>query len=251
MQIKDFPRGIPVADDYLLFQSADGVTKSCLISELLNSPSNSGGGSNTSNYPSGMRLWIENGSLLDKSGNSNNAISVTGINPTVTVGLDNKNVLRWDGSSNQELQISPFLTDATEATVYVVFTSSANSNYNLIRTKSLDDYWRFSNDGNGYIGTFLSSRVDNYPSAMPLSGSHLVSIHAKTNSYEVLLDNVGKGVQDVAYDAGDRFRVGTNDKSFNGDIALILVYPNWIDKTSTQHQNIIFTVKSNYPSLTI
>lgn len=253
MQIKAFPRGIPSSSDFLLFQDVAGITKSCLISELpFDVPPDSGGGTggNTSNYPSGMKLWIE-GSLLDKSDNSNNATSVTGTNPTVTVGLDNKNVLRWDGSGNQELQISPFLTDATEATVYVVFTNLANNNYNLIRTKNIDDYWRFSNNGNGYFGTFLSSRIDGYPSGMPLDGSHLISIHAKANSYEVLLDNIGKGVQDLSFDVGDRFRIGTNDKNFNGDIALILVYDSWVDKESQSHEDIVAAIKSRYPSLTI
>jgi hypothetical protein len=253
MQIKGFPRGIPSSGDFLLFQTADGVTKSCLISELPNSPSDSGRGTGgtTANYPSGMKLWIEGGSLIDKSGNSNNASSVIGTNPTAMVGLDGKNVLRWDGSGSQELQILPFLTDATEATVYVVFTNSANNNYNLIRTKNIDDYWRFSNDGNGYIGTFLSGRVNAYPSEMPSEGSHLISIHAKDNSYEVLINNLGKGVQDLNFDPGDRFRIATNDKNFNGDIALILVYPSWIDKSSAQHQSIIAVIKSNYASLAI
>jgi len=253
MQTKDFPRGIPAANDYLLFQTADGITKSCLISELPNSPSDSGGGGTggtTANYPPTMKLWIE-GSLIDKSGNSNNATSVIGTNPTVIVGLDGKNVLHWDGSSSQELQISPFLADATEATVYVVFSNSANNNYNLIRTKNIDDYWRFSNNGKGYFGTFLSGRVNEYPSEMPLEGSHLVSIHAKDNSYEVLINNFGKGVQDLNFDPGDRFRIGTNDKNFNGDIALILVYDSWIDKESQSHEDIVAAIKSNYPSLVI
>jgi hypothetical protein len=253
MQIKDFPRGIPTANDFLLFQDVAGITKSCLISELpFDVPPDSGGGDGdtTANYPAGMKLWIE-GSLVDKSGNANNATSVTGTKPAVIVGLNNKNVLRWDGSGNQELQISPFLADATEVTVYVVFTNSANNHYNLIRTKNLDDYWRFSNDGNGYFGTFLSSRIDGYPSGMPSDGSHLISIHAKANSYEVLLDNIGKGVQDLSFDPGDRFRIGTNDKNFNGDIALIIVYDSWIDKESQDHEDIVAAIKLNYPSLTI
>jgi len=249
MQIKDFPRGIPSSNDFLLFQSADGITKACLISELsltVDIPPTP-----SSDYLTGMMLWIEDGSLLDKSGNANNATSFGGRIPTKTVGLDNKNVFRWDGASNQELQISPFLTDATEATIYLVLTNLANNNYNLIRTKNLDDYWRFSNNGNGYFGTFLSSRIEGYPSGMPLDGSHLISIHAKANSYEVLLDNIGKGVQDLSFDPGDRFRIGTNDKNFNGDIALILVYDSWIDKESQDHEDMVAAIKLNYPSLTI
>lgn len=200
-------------------------------------------------YPSGMSLRLDDGSLLDKSGNNNNASPVGANSPSVATGLDSKQVLRWNGAGNQELQINPFLSGTSEATLYCVFTVSANTNYNLIRTANIDDYWRFTNNGAGYFGTFQSSRIEAYPLGMPSSGSHLVSIHASANSYEVILDNVSKGVQSRSYSAGDRFRIGTNDKAFNGDIALILVYPQYIDKASTTHINCVQTIKSSYPSL--
>ncbi|MBC1238711.1 hypothetical protein [Nostoc sp. 2RC] len=202
-------------------------------------------------YRAGMKLWLEGGSLLDKSGNGNNATAVTSA-PAVVAGIDNRQVLRWAGSMNQELQISPFLSGTTAATLYCVFTLNANTHYNLIRTRNnINDYWRFANNSNGYIGTFLSARREDYPASMPSSGHHLVSIHASSTTYEVLLDNLSKGVVSVGYFAGDRFRIGTNDMAFTGDIAALLVYPTYYSKTSTEHLDIISTIKNNYPSLTL
>jgi hypothetical protein len=194
-------------------------------------------------------LWLE-GSLTDQSGNNRNASPVGTNSPTIVTGLDNKPALRWNGSGNQELQISPFLSGTSGVTLYCVFTISANTNYNLIRTANLDDYWRFSNDGAGYIGAFLADRRNGYPSSMPSSGSHLVSIHATGSNYEVLVDNQSKGLVTANYTPGDRFRIVTNDKPFNGDVSLLMVYP-YFSPTSTEHRNHVLAVKQNYPSLSL
>jgi hypothetical protein len=200
--------------------------------------------------PPGMSLWIE-GSLVDKSSNNRTISPVGTLSPSIAVGLDNKNVLRWSGAGNQELQVTPFLTGTTGATVYVVYTvNSPTVNYNLIRTSNVDDYWRFSGDTHGYIGTFRNNRGNQYPLSMPNTGSHLISIHATGTNYEVILDKVSKGMDiGTTYTPGDRFRIVTNDKAFAGDVSLILVYPTFIDKASTNHNSILQTIKNNYPSL--
>ena len=86
---------------------------------------------------------------------------------------------------------------------------------------------------------------------MPTTGNHLLSIHADSSSYEVLLNNVSEGAQSPGFSPGDRFIIGANDKPFNGDIALILVYPFFINKTSTEHTSIVNSIKTVYPSLNI
>ena len=202
------------------------------------------------NFTPGMSLWL-GGSLTDLSGNSNNASTVGTVAPSQVTGLDNQPVLRWSGGGNQELTINPFLTGTSAATLYIVFTVSQNTNYNLVRTSNLDDYWRFAIDGNGYIGTFLGARCDQYPGSMPQSGNHLISIHANANNYEVLLDNVSKTARNYNYNSGDRFRIGTNDKPFGGDIGTLLVYPSLIDKNSNQHSQNIQAFQSLYPSLSL
>lgn len=199
-------------------------------------------------YPTGMRLWLDGGSLSDKSGDGNDATPVGASAPTITNDSSGKPALKWNGSGTQELQVTPFLSDVNAATLYCVFTAS-DGNYNLARTSALDDYWRFVS-GAGYFGTFSASRRDNYPATMPSTGNHLLSIHSQNGHYEILLDNVSSGVQTGNFVAGDRFRIGTNDKVFSGDISLMLVYPNFINKSSTIHSDCVSAIKANYSSLT-
>lgn len=194
-------------------------------------------------------LWLE-GSLTDRSGNNRNASPIGANSPTIVTGLSNKPALRWNGSGSQELQVTPFLSGTNGATLYCVFTVSANTHYTLVQTANLDDYWRFSNDGSGYIGTFLASRREGYPASMPNSGSHLVSIHATGSSYEVLVNNQSRGLVNANYTPGNRFRIGSNSKPFNGDISLLMVYP-FISPTSTEHRNHVLAIKQNYPSLSL
>ena len=200
-------------------------------------------------FVTGMNFWLDGSGLTDLSGNGNNLTPVGSNAPSKTTGLDKQPVLRWNGSGTQELQATPFLNQTTGATLYIVFTVSGNTNYNLVRTNSLDDYWHFQN-GNGYIGSFLSSRCEGYPASMPSSGSHLVSIHTNSSCYEVLLDNVSKGlISGNLYNSGPLFRIGTNDKNFQGDIGTLLIYPFFIDTTSSAHAQNIQAFKNLYPSL--
>ncbi|WP_427159410.1 hypothetical protein ACQFX9_25825 [Aliinostoc sp. HNIBRCY26] len=203
------------------------------------------------NYPSGMVFWLEGGSYSDRSGSGNNLTPVNASTPpTKAVGIDNKQILRWNGSSNQELQGTPFLNGTSGATLYTVFTVNSSNHYGIVRTQSgLGDYWRFSVNSAGYFGVFRSSRFEAYPLDMPQSGSHLISVHANGTNYEVIQNKVSKGVQSSAYTPGNVFRVGVNDLPFTGDIALILVYPYHISKTSQEHLNILAAIKQFYPSL--
>ncbi|MEH2302866.1 MAG: hypothetical protein V7K88_28790 [Nostoc sp.] len=256
MQIKDYPLITALSnDDLLLVQTAsDDAFKSLKVSDLksyigVSSSSGSGSGSVTS-YPSGMALLLDGGSLIDKSGNSRNASPIGDNSPLPATGIDGKKVLRWNGSGNQELQVTDFLDGTTGATLYCVYSVTGTGNYNLVRTYALDDYWHFI-DGNGYIGTFQNVRHEAYPPSMPNSGNHLISIHASSTSYEVVLDTISKGSQSSSYASGDRFRIGTNDKSFSGDIALLLVYPQYVQPNSTSDLGVRNSIKSAYPSLSI
>ncbi|MEH1905827.1 MAG: hypothetical protein V7L04_31730 [Nostoc sp.] len=240
-----------VADgDCILMVTSDGTPYKIKIADLLaNSSINSTtGGSSTTSYPAGMALWLDNGSLTDKSGNNRNASPIGVNSPSVATGIDDKQVLRWDGTGRQELQIPPFLSNTTGATLYCVCTINGGDNYNLVRTFSIDDYWKFVSVS-GYFGTFRNSRYEGYPSGMPSTGNHLISIHASATDYEVVVDTISKGVQQSSYVPGDRFRIGVNDKVFNGDIALLLVYPQYTQPGSTSDLGVRSTIKSIYPSL--
>ncbi|MEJ1938245.1 hypothetical protein WDZ92_49255, partial [Nostoc sp. NIES-2111] len=199
-------------------------------------------------FAGGSSLLLE-GSLSDTSGN-NRTISLIGDSPTVITGLDGKSTLRFSGASVQELSVNPFLSSTSGATLYIVFTPNNDAQYNLIKTANIDDYWRFSGNGSGYFGTFRNSRFEGYPSSMPSSGSHLISIHATGSNYEVIQNNSTKGLRtDSSYTPGDRFRIAADDKRYTGDISLLLVYPFYISPTSSNHSTNIQTIKSKFPSL--
>jgi hypothetical protein len=105
---------------------------------------------------------------------------------------------------------------------------------------------------NGYFGTFCGARFNNYPLNMPISGNHLISIHANSSEYEVLLDNISKGIQEGNYyNPGTLFEIATNDKAFGGDISCLIVYPFFIDKTSASHAQNISAFNNLYPALSL
>ncbi len=168
--------------------------------------------------------------------------------PTIAEGVDNNPVIRFTGVAGQEVAVPYFLSNTIGATLYCVFTISSNTNYNLIQTSSLDDYWRFIQNGAGYFGTFRNARIEAYPSGMPSSGTHLIAIHANGSGYEVLLDNLSKGIRSETYISGNKFSIGVNGKSFVGDIGLTLVYP-WHSPNSDDALSIISRIKQTFPSL--
>lgn len=201
-------------------------------------------------YQDSPSLWIEGGELGDKSGFGRDLrASINGQEPIKTTGLDNRQVFRWTDQSSKSLYTLPFLNGASGATLYVVLSVSLASSYNVVQTTGLDDYWYFSGDGKGYIGTFLDARREEYPSNMPASGNHLISIHASSNTYQVCVDNLARPPINVNFTPGNFFTVRPDTKKFVGDIALVLVYSEFISPTSGKHTSNISAIKANYPSL--
>ncbi|BAT53776.1 hypothetical protein NOS3756_27390 [Nostoc sp. NIES-3756] len=198
-------------------------------------------------FAGGASLILE-GILTDTSGN-NRSVTPTANSPLLTTGFDDRPTIRFTESSVQELTVSPFLSGTTGATLYIVFCPNNDSQYNLIRTANLDDYWRFSGNGAGYFGTFRSSRFEAYPLNMPTSGNHLISIHANASSYEVIQNNTSKGSQPSTYAPGDRFIIAAENQRYSGDISLVIAYPFYIAPSANTHTLNVQTIKSKFPSL--
>lgn len=97
----------------------------------------------------------------------------------------------------------------------------------------------------------VSTRINSYPSNMPPTGDHCLSIHSSASSYEVLLNGVSKGVQSGQFDAGTKFVIGSNGFSYIGAIGLILVYPFLISVSSSTHNSVMSAISNNYSSLPI
>ena len=199
----------------------------------------------------GMTLWLR-GSTTDLSGLDNNAVTASGFSPpTAATGFDNRPALRFD--SGQELNVPVFLNSATAATLYMVW-SPNRTQYLALRTNEIDAYWRFSDtSGPGYFAVFRSSRLESYPSSVPASGNHLISIHSKSDSYEIFINGVSAGIRSGAFSVGDRFRIGFGgaSKTYIGDISEIIVYPTFVNPESDDHLLNLAYAKQRYPSLAL
>ncbi|MFK0729990.1 MAG: hypothetical protein ACFKPT_25110 [Gloeotrichia echinulata GP01] len=250
-QIKDLNEATAAADtDWLLLQESSGGCKKISKSNFVAGLATSSATPSVAPYQSGMALWLENGELADKSGNGRNAVATASRRPYKVNAFGGKNAFYWDGKDNQQLQVPFFLSGAIGATIYIVY--SVNSpGYELIRTRENGDWWRFWGDGNGYIGTLRTNRMEGYPGSMPSTGEYLLSIHSSPSVYEVTMNGISKGVQGGQFNAGDRFLIGVNQYSYIGAIGLILVYPSYIASDSVTHSKILSAISTNYTTLTI
>lgn len=197
----------------------------------------------------GMELWLRGG-LTDLSGNGNNAVAASGFtSPALATGFDNRPTLRF--AAGQELDVPTFLSGATAATLYMVW-SPNSTQYDALRTNTADAYWKFSG-GPGYFAVFRSVRIDVYPSSVPGIGNHLISIHSRADSYEIFIDGASAGIQPGAFSPGDRFRIGFGGggKTYEGDISDLFVYPVFVDPENESHAANLAYVKQRYPSLTL
>lgn len=71
---------------------------------------------------------------------------------------------------------------------------------------------RFGGNGNGYFANFLSVRFDDYPSPMPDSGLHVLSISSTSSMYEAFLDGISQGSQPSVFQSltGPSIRIGAS-----------------------------------------
>ncbi|MCM0593454.1 MAG: hypothetical protein KA716_25960 [Gloeotrichia echinulata DEX184] len=225
-QIKDLLEKTTLDDtDWLLVQESSGSCKKISRSNLVKNLATNSSVPTTTPYQMGMDLWLEGGELADKSGNGRNAVASGARLPYKIKAFGGRDAFYWDGQNNQQLQVPFFLPNATGVTMYVVYSANCLA-YNLVRTRAIDDWYRFNGDGNGYFGAFRNTRLEAYPAAMPSTGDHLLTIHSSASVYEVTLDRVSSGTRSGSFNAGDRFLIGVNGFNYVGAIGLILVYPN-------------------------
>jgi len=166
------------------------------------------------------------GTWTDHSGLGHDATQATADNkPHYKTGIINGNaVLRFDGTNDTMTLGDLSAHFATAATVFVV--ASACSQYNLYTTHSNGDadiYWNTS--GTGYFGPFRTGRYEGWPAVVPTTGNHLWVVKSVTGvgGYEVIIDNISKGVQNATHAAGTAHGLSEN-KRLTGDIAEVILY---------------------------
>lgn len=170
----------------------------------------------------------------DQSGNGNDFGQATaGNRPSIFRGvLNGHDVLRFDGSDDWMTNGSAL--GLTAATVIAVF-SPSNDNYNALDASSgVSAYWRESSSTDGYIATYRSARIENYPTSMPTDSHNYIVILSSSSTYNIWLNGVDKGAQSAAFADGQICLGALNFVPvlpMQGDIHRILIYNKAIDST--------------------
>jgi hypothetical protein len=169
----------------------------------------------------------------DQSGNGNDFGQATaGNRPTIRRGvLNGHDAIRFDGSD--DWMTNGAALGLTAATVVMVF-SPSNTSYNFLDASSgASAYWRFA-DGDGYIATYRSARIDNYPTGMPTDSHNYIVIVSSASTYNIWLNGGDEGAQSASFLDGQLFLGALNAVPVNpteGDMHRLLIYNKAINAT--------------------
>jgi hypothetical protein len=189
---------------------------------------------------SGLQVWLKADAITglsdgdpvstweDSSTANHDATQALTVRPVYkTAILNGKAVVRFDGVNDRMDLGNLSAVFPSAATLFVVYTANTDTEYGVYCSESNNGFWRESSTGNGYISVFRTPRIAGYPTAMPSTGSHYVSVVSSAVDYQVWLDGVDAGVQAAGYEAGTFHSIGTdigNGIYLDGDIAEVLVY---------------------------
>jgi hypothetical protein len=201
----------------------------------------------------GLQVWLDASQIVGlsdgdpvatwedaSSANHDFTQATSGFRPTYQTGeLNGLPVVRFDGSDDWMGGGNLSASFPSAATVFAVFTPNTDAEYTIYMHDSSNGFWRETSTGNGYFHTFLAARINGYPTTMPNSGDHMVSLISSASTYNVWLDGVDKGAQTANYAAGTFHVVGTDGGSgpLNGDVAEIIVYDSALsdpDRTTVE-----------------
>lgn len=173
------------------------------------------------------------GTWADLSGGAHDATQVGSARPLYKTGILNglPGVL-YDGTDDShDLGDLSSLFPAA-ATLLAAFRPSSDLAYCVYDTRgglgANANFWRYS-DGNGYAGTFRSSRINTYPAspAPQSAGNRITSIVSSAGTYEVFYEGVSQGAQAANFLAGTAHRIGRNGDTsgwFSGYVFEIVAY---------------------------
>ena len=172
----------------------------------------------------------------DMSGNGNNA-TAAGTPIYKTGALNGEPVIRFNNpqwANNASFTTANLSSQfPTAATLFIVATIDDNS-YTLVDTNAntdTDEWWSWHGDSKSAPAVFRSSRLDRYCD-MP-QGSNVFAISSSASAWEMSINGTSQGVASGQYNAGGPMIIGncSNGRSFNGDIAEILIYDSVLTPT--------------------
>jgi len=128
---------------------------------------------------------------IDASGTGNDATGNSGQVPVYKTNIQNGlPVVRYDGAGDI-LTITGLGTGSfsgiSKGTAFVVFSPTSDAEYAVLYFAGVNTgFWRWGEDGNGYMALFRSARLVGAPTAQPTTGWHLHTIRSgPTNGYDI------------------------------------------------------------------
>jgi len=202
--------------------------------------------------PAGRQLHLDAGAIsglsngqtvaqwLDISGQNHHTTAIQSDPAYFGNVLNGRPVVRFDGDDGFYLgNLASSFPSA--ASLFIVTTLSNDNGYNLFTTMNNDTWWRWDGNGNSYPGPFRASRINDYTTNMPNSGSHVFELRSSASGWEMFIDGVSRGAAGANYSAGGDYRIAMPDDSQGskylvGDIAEIIAFDSQL--TATQRQAI-------------
>lgn len=146
----------------------------------------------------------------DFSGNGNDLTGSGGQRPTYQTSVANSlPAMQFVAASSQFLSGTP-VAAGTAAFWWIVFQPDTISaiDVELFSTRTNNCYYRFSGDGNGYVGYYKSDRINGYPTAVPTSAVNIMVGLSSTTTYDIWINGSAQGSQTAQFNQEDHFVLG-------------------------------------------
>jgi len=111
----------------------------------------------------------------------------------------------------------------TAATLFVAM-SVTDTEWSAYATHANSSRWRFT-DGKGYLGVFRSTRVENFPTAMPSAGAYVFTVQSSSAAYQVFQNGASLGTAAAGFLGGTAHAIGVGTSDYlAGDVYEIVAY---------------------------
>lgn len=165
--------------------------------------------------------------MSDKSGNARHGTQADSAKRAVfkTNVLNGKAGALLDGVNDGYTLGNLSAVFATAGTLYCVATVN-DTNYSIFDTHANSTLWRYSANGDGYLGVWKTTRISNYPVSpfMPTTGAHVFSIRSSASAYEIHKTGVSGGVQAGGHSAGGEYKISSATVEFGGHLHRLILY---------------------------
>lgn len=157
----------------------------------------------------------------DATGNGNNLTQTGSARPTFKTSIANGLPgMLFAKASSQSLTGTPLSLSAV--TWWIVFQPvTMTTDTEILGAGPGNAYYRYSGDGDGYMGYYRNARITGYVPAPPTAGTIVMIGVSTASTYEIWINGVSAGAQSADFAVAPAFYLGAdsgNTKFFDGYI---------------------------------